>query len=374
MDFVDLNCAPADVVISRQLVRAAESSEVFTPKTFLIPSVLKQTSVYPVQLLEIQNVWVTPDTTMFVAHDFTSCYYEKVEEDGPDNNIIYNTKNLLLHSQRLAKINNLARLEIQEEVLFLGGTFCTNYFHFLIEILSKFEFIDRIPNFKEVTIVVHQGIADIQNLQDLLVFFNIGNKILYLSQDHYYRFSKIWHFTYANVAVPNIGEGQVYQAEFAKFSRQSVDFLRRTCLENLDLEKVKIQPIQKIFLARKSQFRKYNEPELLAVVEQYDFKAIYFEDLNIHEQLFLMQNAEFIVGASGAAWTNIIFCKSGKTKGLIWLANSWKDFSVFSTLANFSGVDLFHWRFGEDSLGLHQDYSLDLNAFESQLKQLLSYK
>jgi capsular polysaccharide biosynthesis protein len=110
---------------------------------------------------------------------------------------------------------------------------------------------------------------------------------------------------------------------------------------------------------------------LLQVAERYGFQAVYLEDLNMHEQIYLMQNADFVLGPSGAAWTNVIFCPPSKTKGLLWLANVWKDFSVFSTLAELSDFDLYHWRFGDDTLGFHDDYVLDPNEFEQQLIQLL---
>jgi hypothetical protein len=232
--------------------------------------------------------------------------------------------------------------------------------------------LHKIPHWENVLVVTHEKVKENANMNALLRFFIPENEIQYLSEDKYYEFPKLWHITYPNVAVPNIGEGEEYRAEFVKFSQESVDFVRRICLENLDISQVKISPISKIFLARKSEFRKYNEKELLEVAEKFGFQAVYLEDLNIHEQMFLIQNAEYMVGPSGAAWTNVIFSQPGKTKGLLWLANVWKDFSVFSTLAEFSDFDLYNWRFGDENLGFHDDYVLDTNEFEEQLKKLLA--
>src|SRR5690606_38781135 len=138
------------------------------------------------------------------------------------------------------------------------------------------------------------------------------------------------------------------------------------------ITEVSIIPVTKIFLARRSQFRKYNETELLDIAAAYGFQAVYLEDLNIHEQIFLMQHAEYVIGPSGAAWTNIIFAQPGKTKGLVWLGNVWKDFSAFSTLADFVDFDMYHYRFDYNDATFHSDYELPTSEFKDHLIKLLN--
>src|SRR5699024_2625575 len=103
----------------------------------------------------------------------------------------------------------------------------------------------------------------------------------------------------------------------------------------------------------------------------FGFKAVFFEDLNVHEQIYLMQNADFVVGASGAAWTNVIFANP-RTKCLTWLGSVWRDFSVFSTLAEIAGADLNYLRYESKSTYFHEDYVIDPELFEEKLKVVLN--
>ena len=371
VDFIPLQQINTTYQDERKTIREAHDSWVFTPKSFETKGKKIPVKLYPVELYSLRNVYVSPDSNTFLTQNLKVAYFEEVHPFSTEYTLMYHSKNLLFHSEKLAKLNNLKKVKIDREAFFLSGNFSFNYFHFLVEILAKVQFAQQIPNFQDLLVVANESVEKVENMKTLLSFFLPQHNIQFLSEGAYYQFPKLWHCTYPNVVVPNIGEGEEYKAEFTKFSPQSLDYVRRTCLENLDRTQVKISPIAKVFLARKSEFRKYNETDLLSVAQNYGFQAVYLEDLNIHEQMFLLQNADFVIGPSGAAWTNVLFCQPGKTKGLLWLANVWKDFSVFSTLAEMSGFHLYHWRFGDETLGFHEDYILDKSEFEKQLIKLL---
>lgn len=371
-DFVPLQEIPGEFLFYRKTVREQEISIVVTPKTFEDASKKNKVKLLPVEVYALKNVIALPDSNTFLSPNLKTAYYEKVEDFSKDYSITYNTENLLFHSEKLAKLNKRPIVKIEKDAFFLNGNFCFNYFHFLIEILSKVEFAEAIPHFDKILVVTHEKVKAINNMETLLRFFIKDHEIQYLSDEYFYKFPKLWHLTYPSVTVPNIAEGEEYLAKFVKFSPKSVAYVRKVCLENFDLAEVKINSVSKVFLARKSGFRKYNETEILEIAQKYGFQAVYLEDLNIHEQIYLMQNADYIIGPSGAAWANVIFCTPQKTKGLLWLGKVWKEFSVFSTLADFSGVDLYHWRSGDEKSKFHEDYLLDTNEFEIQLKKLLS--
>jgi len=372
VDFVPLPGIRPTHVFFRKTVRESTASVTITPKTFAVPCRRISLQLSPVTVYGLQNVYLTPDSTYFLSTDLQSLYYDDVEQFSADYTLLYNSKNLLFHGHRLAKINNLPKEKRLQEAVFMGGTFSFNYFHFLIEILPKFQFLDEIPMQKGAVFITPQVIRQNPNLNELLSFFIAERKVEYLDPEKYYHFSKLWHITYPNSMVPNIGEGEHYRAEFTKFSRKSVSYVRSICLKGYKITEVSIIPVTKIFLARRSQFRKYNETELLDIAAAYGFQAVYLEDLNIHEQIFLMQHAEYVIGPSGAAWTNIIFAQPGKTKGLVWLGNVWKDFSAFSTLADFVDFDMYHYRFDYNDATFHSDYELPTSEFKDHLIKLLN--
>lgn len=96
------------------------------------------------------------------------------------------------------------------------------------------------------------------------------------------------------------------------------------------------------------------------------------EKYTIGQQVSFFKNAKFIVGPSGVAWTNLIFCNSS-CKALTWLPEVIKNFSVFPTLAKLAGVKLYFFNTSSNHYKtIHDDYIIDLDMFEIEIKNLLS--
>ncbi|EKU54480.1 PF04577 domain protein [Acinetobacter sp. WC-323] len=92
------------------------------------------------------------------------------------------------------------------------------------------------------------------------------------------------------------------------------------------------------------------------------------EDYDFNEQVAIFNNAEFIVGPSGAAWSNIIFCSSG-CKAISWLPNHLAKFSIFSTLATLNDCDLkFITTSSDNPNDIHSSYYLDLEEIKKLYK------
>lgn len=371
-DFIPLEEIQEPYIFFRKNVRSEIQSLVFIPKTYNIASQAIPVELKPVEVLGLSQVLIYPEATSFLSAQRNKLFFEKIADFSEDYTILYNTRNILFHSHKLVKLLNLPLKRDYSETscVFMGGTFCFNYFHLLTEILPKFQFLNQIP--EKVVIVTSIAVQKNKNLNELFLFFSSGQEVKFLDTDYYYKFEKLWHITYPNAIIPNIGEGEFYQASFAKFSKESILYVREVCLRNYDQDRVRIKPVSRVFFARKSAFRQYNEHELLIVAENYGFTPVYLEELNIHEQIYLVRNADYIVGPSGAAWTNILFSVSGKTRGLMWLGKVWNDFSIFSTLATFVDFDLYHWRFEQDNSSFHADYVLSSSDFEKHLLKLLN--
>lgn len=69
----------------------------------------------------------------------------------------------------------------------------------------------------------------------------------------------------------------------------------------------------KIYISRsKAEKRKIaNEEECLAILEEYDFKTVYFEHHTLEEQINIASNARYLISNHGAGLTNMLFMKTG---------------------------------------------------------------
>lgn len=369
-DFLPLNSITIDYYCDRFTVVENQEVDVFLPKTFSNPQIVTKTNINAVEIFELHNVCCTPNSTYFLNIEKKKIFYEKWHDDERTH-YLYNTTNLLQHSINLAKIKNYKIISADTEAIFLGGTFTFNYYHFITEILSKTEFFKYIPNAKDKIIIVDEDIEKNDNLKELLSFFLKDYKIQFLNHEKYYSFKKIWHITSPNYVIPNVGIGEKYEAEFSKLSTKSLEYIRKTCFENLDHNKITIKAVKNVFIARKSKVRKYNEQEIVKIAKQYGFEEVFFEDLTIHEQIFIIHNADYILGPSGAAWTNILFARPG-AKGLTWLSSVWGDFSIYSTMAKTVQFDLNYYIYPQTGDDFHEDYLLDPEIFSKNLKKLLS--
>jgi capsular polysaccharide biosynthesis protein len=83
-----------------------------------------------------------------------------------------------------------------------------------------------------------------------------------------------------------------------------------------------------------------------------------------------MQQAEIIIGPTGAAWTNLIFANSG-IKALTWIAKEAGDFSGYSSLAHHVNIqlDFITYKAGtQDSRGIYSaPYTIDCKEIEAWL-------
>lgn len=350
-------------------VKEKKEVPIYLPKIFSKNQIQTNTIIEKIQIYALQNIYCVTNSTYFLNSKKDKTFYEKWHDDDR-NHYLYNTKNLLQHALSLVKVKNLQKIYFETEAIFLGGTFTFNYYHFLIEILSKTEFFNQIPNYKDKMIVVDAQVQGNKNMIDLLNFFLKDYKILFLESNNYYHFKNLWHITSPNYTIPNVINGTKYEAGFTKLTAESLDYLKIKCLENVDQKQINIENIEKIFISRKSKFRTYNQNEIFQIAQKHGFKEVFFEELNIHEQIFLVQNANYIIGPSGAAWTNILFTKPN-AKGLTWLSSVWGDFSVYSTMAKHMQFDLYFHIYPQISDDFHENYWLDPEIFSDQLKKLL---
>lgn len=81
-----------------------------------------------------------------------------------------------------------------------------------------------------------------------------------------------------------------------------IDFLRESFLPLT----TKTNQRKRIYIARQSR-RIVNEKELLALLTQLGFQKVYLERLPFLEQVQLFSEAEFVIGAHGAGFANIVF-------------------------------------------------------------------
>lgn len=336
-------------------------------KTFLFKEVLlNNITAYKIQkariLLNTNAIYTSIDKTMYheMWHDKEDVLY-----------LDYSSKNIFRHNVNQVRFNHKLADRVIDKGIFLGCTFVSNYYHFLLELVARVAYLDKIPNPKKYPILISDKVLEFESFKSIInIFFN-GYQILYLDDSFIYEIKEAWYLTSPNSNLPNIKYGTKFEIRHTKLRLESVQFLRNKCFDYVLNFPNGTNTHNKIFIKRKSNVRGYNQDEIVNCAINYGFHCVYFEELSFVEQVRIMQHADYVIGPTGAAWTNLVFAKEG-AKGLIWMGSNWGNVSMFSTLAKMVNFDLNYIIYDSSSVDYHEKFELDIYKFEDNLKQVLT--
>ena len=320
-------------------------------------------------LYHFKNAYVVANSSHIVTDEFAF-----IERVSSINSALanYSTGHVFDHSDNYAIVRKIQHYEI-ENAVFLGGNGSENYYHWLIEILPKLQFFieEGILSHSRSTLLINSRVQEIPSFQTLLdqALKDQNVQITYMDDEYSYKVKNLYHLSTPNNIVFNT-RNQISSPANNFIRKESLDYVRDLGFSLNSNYKSGAEGPKRIFLARRNSLRSYNQAEIFKLLEKYGFKEVYLETLSVQKQVQLFRNAEFIVGPTGAAWSNLIFCQK-QPKCLCWMAEQIGDFSAFANLAKYSGADLNYITYKAESLNIYRsDYVLDKNLLLQALIKL----
>lgn len=296
----------------------------------------------------------------------------------PDQNMHnYAGGHLRLHDGSHAVIHSFIEKKLGCGI-FLGGNGSWNYYHWMLELLAKLEFVRQLPErFQGFPLLVNEDILATPSLRASLYVFSsslaIFPKIIGLKKEFSYAVGELVYINSANGLPFNLAAGARFKYTYSSLDGRSVAYLRSTALHSAARSLRPGNQGRRIFLSRKKGRRNFNQDEVFDFLEGYGFRKVFMEDIGFLDQVQTMNQAEFIVGPTGAAWTNLIFSRAG-SKALCWMAEESCDFSAYSNIAKIVGVDLRYitYRAGVDTTDdlYTKEYVVDIERIKSGLGEL----
>lgn len=220
-------------------------------------------------------------------------------------------------------------IDIEKGINLIGAA-SYNYYHLVVEILSKLAFVDKNIDYSEYPILVDEIVLKIPQFKDALSCMNRGKHTLIPVKKGQQYNIKTAVLPSSNVWMPT----NVYKKNLFKNS----DYLMsQTVLTNIR-SAVKLYedtpPFRKIFISRKNTktVRLKNEEAIREIFKKNGFEIIYTEDLSFQEQIECFGQAACVIAATGAALTNIIFCQPETIVGCI--VPEEFHFYMYSTIAH----------------------------------------
>ena len=279
----------------------------------------------------------------------------------------YAAGHLLAHGDRTAIVGR-GREEHVHRGVFLGGNGAFNYYHWMLELLPKLEFVDDL----EVPLLVSDDVARIPTFREALALVAGTRAILLMEHDVTYRVSRLLHVASPTTCPFNLRRGEEFRIRDFLLRPSAIEFLRHRLVDTPGARLPEVR--RRLFLARSPVRRDYNQDEIFAILCRHGFEKVHMEELSLREQIDAVRAAEMIAGPTGAAWTNLLFAQAG-TRCLCWMAEEQSGFAGYSNLAHAVGADLRYltYRTGvQDSEALYaMGYRLDPEEVAREMSRLV---
>ena len=234
-----------------------------------------------------ENVAVIKDNIILEGHSYQQT---KGCLEGPYSNSVFKNGTPYLKKKIKGTIFNL-----------LQGASGENYFHFLCDILPKIWLLNTKVNINEIDFfLVNKRIKWQTNILNSLGINN--NKIISAKNNRHIHAEKVlsvthpWYFSgYIQEQVSNLPSWIIYE------------------LRNNFLKKTSPKKNLKIFLDRSgskfNHLKLINNQDVINFLKTKGYIILKPETLSLKDQVEIFNNANIIIGAHGAALTNIIFCE-----------------------------------------------------------------
>jgi capsular polysaccharide biosynthesis protein len=231
------------------------------------------------------------------------------------------------------------------------------YYHWMFDILPRIKLLIDCGEFENINNYI-LDYRDISFQKEALDLLKIDLSKISRSNDHFN-----YHILAERLLVPSL------PSKLDVVSADACRFLVDTFLNKASLSKSG----NKIYLKRTGKRKVINSIEIENYLESLGFESVQCEDYTIAEQASIFHHADIIIGPHGAAFTNIVFCKSG-TKVIEFFSPRWIN-PCYWTISNEVSLK-YYYLIGEgpppgelsDANGTNADIQLDL----TKLKQLFS--
>lgn len=285
----------------------------------------------------------------------STVYYESINDNERFNEgfvKINNTRNAIV---------KIGKPEVISDGFFLAGNGSHNWYHWIIEILPKMLYYNKA--FAQ-NILVSQTCKDIPSMAKTLhaLAENFGINIIYLNAEKTYQVNNLYFINEVNKLMFNALNDKTITFPLYYYRMETLENFSNTLKDKFLKE---VSPHPKIFLERINTHRvAKNEKEISRILTEQQFVTIDLTTLSINKQVETFYNAKTIVGTTGAAMTNILFCQP-QTNIIIFAPRNYSDYRFFQEIADVLQLDL-NYIYYENGTNNHEESDFVIDKLELQ--------
>jgi capsular polysaccharide biosynthesis protein len=244
----------------------------------------------------------------------------------------------------------------------LTGEHEANYFHWVCEVLPRLHLYEKMASETDLPLLVSAGLN--KNLYDFIDLVCSGKRrVRYLDPGMSHR---VAHLVYPSDTSRIL---DVYdRAPSAESTYLSVPLLKDMVVTIKRSIALRDEGERKrIFVRRCSAYRKLlNDVEVEAFFVGHGFEALDPGELSVRDQIEFFAKADVIVGPSGAALTNILWCRGGTKVFVLHSDHPFKKYPYWDALARVAGADIAYMsgpraHAVEGVFEVHDDFTIRLD-------------
>lgn len=341
---------------------ACSAPEVFPVSLAPIVNLPTESYSFPaVRVTEVTNAKVeglsnfVESTGEVLHHDLYRLVYDYTSEELHGRVTIYPAKN------RIRKFGkNDADVTLEAAAVFTDA--CSpNYAHWLTEVLPRIHACAQSDMDESIPFIVDAGLhANILASARLLA----GNHpLMELAKGQIIQVARLYVVGATGYIPFDRRPTEDGNHSHGIFSPSALKSMRAKLSELLGNAEEKYP--RRIMLRRSSGARAMRNEEVLAAkLDELGFASIYPEKLTFAQQYHLFSNAECVVGATGAAMANLVFCKPSCRVVICLSSHREHSFGYWRNMASAMGNEIRYVLgpvMGEKNQGVHADFMVSVD-------------
>ena len=295
-------------------------------------------------------------------HDLKRCdIFTKIDAQCYDLNLKYNNK--ILASDKNKKYISL----LKEHSI--------NYYHFMTEGLPRLiQIMELLEKFdvSNYSLLIDDEMPK-QCLEAINFVVNFDIEIIFIKKGEIFHCDELIYCTPLWTSLDNTISLPNPRKEFF-VDKYAINLVKDRILSSYSIKSKDPKRTKKVYLQRiNTKLRPIkNIYELEMFLLKNNFEFVDVGSLNLKEQIELFQTVDIVIGASGAAFTNLIFMKENSVAINLYPSVSATNYYVFEPLSNISNVELIHFLTTPSTcdLSVHSEVLVDLNSLNLLLEEI----
>lgn len=267
-----------------------------------LPNTLKNVEIWHQRFIVERGKWHVIDSTCSPYTKFVAGHWQFMEQLPDTARNVFIKKPLAKKKKKLTK------------AIFLMGRADENWYHFLLDTLPRYLFMQHIN--QDIPVLVR---SDIPKTSISLIERIISRRVILVSPTDVIAVEHLYFIAARSTVYDSSPHGKMEQVAFSPktLSKQRNWLLRGVSTKNDS------KPLKKIFLLRKAKYRNLlNSNQVGRRLEKFGFSTLETGEDFFTKQHIYFSNAHLIVSPGGAILANILFMKKGSK---IIALRSWRD-------------------------------------------------